>query len=240
MTKLSLDPVHQSWQTSVVRGLELINPDYKAFLESNTSWLPGAKQIFNAFSLDLNRIRYLLLGESPYPRADSANGYAFWDGRVGSLWSDKGLSSTVNRATSLRNFMKMLLVAGGHLTANDTSQAAIAALDKSHLVQTCRDLFENMQTQGILLLNASLVLSDQPIRKDAKAWHPFMEVVLNTLYNTRLDLQLLLFGKVAEMIQRFPVAAKMPSLIAEHPYNISFISNPQVLTVFGNMKLLHA
>ena len=238
MTTLSLETVHPSWHASLKQGLALMDPDYKAFLESNTSWLPGAKQIFNAFSLDLNSIHYLLLGESPYPRAASANGYAFWDARVECLWSEKGLSTTVNRATSLRNFIKMLLVAEGYLSADNSTQAAIAALDKTQLISSCNDLFNNMQKQGILLLNASLVLSDQPVKNEAKAWHPFMETILCTLFEARPHTKLLLFGKVAEMIQDFTVTKNKPTLIAEHPYNLSFITNSDVQTLFRGMRLL--
>jgi uracil-DNA glycosylase len=71
--------------------------------------------LFAAFAQPLDRVRYVLVGEGPYPRAESATGVCFMDGAVGDLWSEAGLSKPVNRATSLRNFMKMLLVADGQL-----------------------------------------------------------------------------------------------------------------------------
>ncbi|HAT31470.1 MAG TPA: uracil-DNA glycosylase, partial [Janthinobacterium sp.] len=64
--------------------------------------------------------------EGPYPRAASATGVCFMDGAVGALWSEAGLSKPVNRATSLRNFMKMLLLADGQLALDATSGAALA------------------------------------------------------------------------------------------------------------------
>ena len=44
-------------------------------------------------------MRYVLFGESPYPRAQSANGYAFWDAAANSLWAEEGgLHQLLNRA----------------------------------------------------------------------------------------------------------------------------------------------
>ena len=36
-------------------------------------WLPGADRLLAAFRRDLSGVRYLLIGESPYPRPESAN-----------------------------------------------------------------------------------------------------------------------------------------------------------------------
>ena len=95
----------------------------------------------------LSSVRTILFGESPYPREGSANGYAFWDAAVENLWSDSGLSKAVNRATSLRNFIKMLLLARGDLN-HDFSQPAIAQLDKSTFHRTADEFFTGLLNKG--------------------------------------------------------------------------------------------
>lgn len=235
---LNIQMIHPSWQPLVLPALAAVDSTYVASLQHDTQWLPGPQAIFNAFSLPLEKTRFILMGESPYPRADSANGFAFWDARVGKLWSDTGLDSRVNRATSLRNMIKMLLVAEGKLSLANLSQTAIAALDKSTLVQTGHDLFTNFGKQGILLLNASLVLSARKVKDDAKAWRPFMMTLLTLLAERHPDITLLLFGKIAQDILAFPTAHQFPYLVAEHPYNLSFITNPQVLAAFSPLALL--
>lgn len=145
------------WRPLIEEALAQMAPAYLTELAQNESWLPGPQNIFNAFSLPLAKTRYILFGESPYPRKQSANGYAFWDKAVTQLWSEQGLSKPVNRATSLRNFIKMLLITHGLLTPVNTSQAAISAVPKNGLVQTAADLFENMQKHGILLDRKSVV-----------------------------------------------------------------------------------
>ncbi|NNM59398.1 MAG: uracil-DNA glycosylase [Legionellales bacterium] len=239
MTKLNLSCIAPDWRPLVEVALKQVNPLYLKELEQTDNWLPGSQNIFNAFSLPLAQTRYILLGESPYPRKQSANGFAFWDQAVTCLWSEQGLSKTVNRATSLRNFMKMLLVAHGLLVSNETSQSSIASVPKQGLINTASDLFGNMQKQGILLLNASLVLSEHPVKYDAKAWLGFMQSLLQQTEITCCDIQLILFGKIAELIPRLCPAWEKKSFIAEHPYNISFIKNRTVQDFFQPMNLIY-
>jgi uracil-DNA glycosylase len=196
--------------------------------------LPGVTQLFNAFSLPVDQVKIILLGESPYPRAESANGYAFWDNAVDQLWSHKGFSKPVNRATSLRNFMKMLLVAGGYLQ-DDVSQVAIAALQKQAFRQTATQLFQGMLDQGFLLLNASLVYRAGEVKLHATHWLPFLRSILVQVARLRPQVQVLAFGRIAQQLTH---DCPLQVLQAEHPYNISFIHNPAVLSVFKPLELL--
>ncbi|CAM2837702.1 uracil-DNA glycosylase [Legionella steigerwaltii] len=229
-----LNNCHSDWKEIVTKALETMDQHYLQLLMHDEHWLPGKESLFAAFSLPLAKTRYILLGESPYPRQDSANGYAFWDNSVGNLWSINGLSKAVNRATSLRNWIKMLLVARGELDSN-TSQANIALLDKSSLVQTAQQLFEGMMTKGILLLNASLVYSEGKVPYHARQWKPFMQSLFSQLAIIKPSVQLILLGKIAETAAQ----NKLPiGLIAEHPYNVSFITNQRVIDFFKPLDLL--
>lgn len=230
-----VDRCHSDWSKILVNALEAMDQDYLSRLMNDKDWLPGRERLFAAFSVPLMKTQYILLGESPYPRKQSANGYAFWDNSVEHLWSLNGLSKTVNRATSLRHLIKMLLRARGSLSDN-TSQESIALLDKSSLVQTAKELFEQMMQQGILLLNASLVYSEGKVPYHARKWMPFMQSLFAQLAVIKSDIQLILLGKIAKTAAH----DKLPiGLIAEHPYNVSFISNPRVIHFFKSMDLLH-
>lgn len=230
-----LEICHPDWKGILIKALESMDQDYIQSLVNDPSWLPGASKMFAAFSLPLEKTHYILLGESPYPRANSANGYAFWDNAVDSLWSSKGLSTAVNRATSLRNWIKMMLVARGDLDINNTSQESIAKLTKKQLVQTAEQLFRGMMNKGILLLNASLVYSEGMVPYHARQWKPFMQSLLTQLSALDSKVQLILFGKIAETIAPDKLTI---GLIAEHPYNVSFIKNPEVIAFFKPLDLL--
>ena len=125
------------WHEILTDAFASLSPTYLDEILLKKEGIPPPARMLAAFNHPLERVRYVLLGDSPYPRVESANGYAFWDNAVHDLWSAKGLSKAVNRATSLRNLIKMLLLARGDLT-NDFSKDAIAALDKSVYWQTDR------------------------------------------------------------------------------------------------------
>lgn len=235
----NLNCVHPSWRDCVKKGLNTVDSAYLSQLENSPAWLPGPEKIFNAFSLPVNEVNYVLFGESPYPRRESANGYAFWDAAVNELWLSTGLSKKVNRATSLRNILKMLLIAEGLLDPGHTDQESISRIDKKNLVQTNAEFFGNFINHGFLLLNATPVLQDGPPQKDAKAWHPFVNEILDYLLAQRPNVKFVLFGRIAHTLEQFlqhhPLLQK---LCAEHPYNVSFITNSQVLDFFRPLHLL--
>lgn len=241
----ALSRTDASWQPHLLKGLQALaraNPGYLQDL-AGADYLPTEQRLFAAFSLPLSQVRYVLVGEGPYPRADSATGVCFMDGAVGSLWSEGGLSKPVNRATSLRNFMKMLLVADGQLDADDTGGLALApvaaAVRKNGGIETLAELQQNLNSQGFLLLNASLVFRShvKPV-VDARAWLPFLQVVLDALGACAPAPTLILWGKIAEQLQKLPETTRCPQLVSEHPYNLSFINNAGMQTLFGPMRLL--
>ena len=194
----------------------------------NNNWLPAYQNIFSAFSEPLANTKYILLGESPYPRAQSANGYAFWDNSVNLLWSKTGLSKEVNRATSLRNMIKMFLYARDDLK-HDMSQSAIASLDKSHYLQTLSELFNKFLDNGFLLLNSSLIYSENMVAYHAKHWRVFIDSILQQIFQYNRDITLLLLGKISNQYANY---CGINTMIAEHPYNLSFITNPKVNDFF--------
>jgi uracil-DNA glycosylase len=164
---------------------------------------------------------------------------------VGELWCDAGLSKPVNRATSLRNFMKMLLVADGQLHPDETTGAALtpiaAAARDNGSIQTLPQLQKNLTRQGFLLLNAALVFRPHvapPI--EARAWQPFLQTVLAALAGQEKPPTLVLWGKIAEQLKRLPETGSFNQVCAEHPYNLTFINNEGMHGLFGPMRLLRS
>ena len=120
------------------------------------------------------------------------------------------------------------------------TQAAIAAVDKSQLVQTMAQLFDNLEAAGLLMLNATPVL--HPARKpreEAKYWSEFLnQLLLLTAQQSSQRLTLILWGKVANLIATLPAGGAFDHLICEHPYNLSFIDNPEMQNLFAELRIL--
>jgi uracil-DNA glycosylase len=248
----ALKLAHASWRPVLRAGLAAVAKTHPAYLPelAADTFLPSEGRIFAAFAQPLESVRYVLVGEGPYPRAESATGYCFMDGAVNALWSEQGLSKQVNRATSLRNFMKMLLVADGHLKKGHTSGAAMepiavqANAPDSPWIQTRAELQDKLLGQGFLLLNAALVFRPHvPPIKEARAWQPLLQAVLAALAdhaNAHADALpvLVLWGKAAELLSALPANALFPRIVSEHPYNLSFIDHTGMQELFGTMQLL--
>lgn len=247
----ALDLADGSWQPVLLRGLEALAAADPAYLPALAAeaFLPTRGRIFAAFAQPLGAVNYVLVGEGPYPREESATGVCFMDGAVSELWSASGLSKPVNRATSLRNFMKMLMVADGLLLPHATGGEAVAEVAHralaadSTFIRTLPELQHNLHAHGFLLLNASLVFRPHvPPVKDAKAWRPFLEVVLEALASRagQAAPTLVLWGKIAGWLDGLPAVVHFPRAVAEHPYNLSFIQNKDMQQLFGPLHLLRA
>jgi uracil-DNA glycosylase len=243
----SLNLADPSWRPILLRGLDAVMAADPAYLPGLAAddYLPTENRMFAAFAQSLPQVRYVLVGEGPYPRAESATGVCFMDGAVGSLWSESGLSKQVNRATSLRNFMKMLLVADGRLHIGQTGVEALAPIalqargTGSSMIQTLADLQANLTAAGFLLLNAALVFRPHVApAKEARAWLPFLQIVLDALAGQAAAPTLVLWGKIAEQLKALPCVDRFPQAVSEHPYNLSFIANPVMQDLFGAMQLL--
>lgn len=228
----------KSWQPLLAEAYGSLSEEYRAFLEKDTVYFPIKDNYLNAFkTLGKEDVKYILFGQDPYPRVESAGGYAFIDTNVKTLFSEKGLSKEVNRATSLRNFMKMALVASKELKVEDTSQEAIVQVEKTQMIQSIDALRQNFEKNGVLLLNTALIFTDKKSStKHVKAWRPFIETLLKGL--EKESPKLILFGTHAKALKRNLPLDKFETIELEHPYNQTFISNPKALELFGSMNLL--
>lgn len=240
---LDLSEVHEQWRPLLDTALQQVAPDYLERLLKDEHWLPGRFNMFAAFRRDLQHCRYILFGESPYPRKESANGIAFYDAAVSELWSETGLSKSVNRATSLRNIIKTALVAEGRIqpaTNGKISQSLIAEVDKTHLISTIDELFDNLQACGLLLFNATPVLhNDMPPATESRYWSGFLNQLLVEIKTHSCTLPtLILWGKIAQRMDTIAGLNDYRKLSSEHPYNLSFIHNEVMQNLFARLKML--
>ena len=243
-TLIDRSSVHSDWHEILQSALSGLDEKYLESLLSDPHWLPGIDQLLAAFRRDRENLRYLLIGESPYPRQTSANGIAFYDAAVVELWSEQGLSKAVNRATSLRNIMKTAMLAQQLLHKDEdgkVTQSSIAEVSKTGLVQNMAQPFDNFERAGFLLLNATPVLhAERKPQEEAKYWLEFLnQVLLLTSQRATQPLTLILWGKVAKVIATLPAGDAYDQIICEHPYNLSFIDNLTMKELFAKLQILN-
>ena len=232
--------VDSSWQDIVKYAYSGLSEEYKNFLEQDSGYFPNFSNFLNAFcTLNLKETRYILFGQDPYPRKESASGYAFIDNNVKSIFSVNGFSKEVNKATSLRNFLKMLLLSEGYLSSDDLSQNAISKIPKDDFIDSIDELRVNFEKNGVLLLNTALVFTcKEDTKLHVKEFRVFMQRLLSRLVKHKIEL--ILFGEMAKDIKKqLPSALEFKTVETLHPYNIGFIHDLKVWNTFAPMKLLH-
>ncbi len=232
-----LDNIHPSWSKILENALNALDAEYLEFLQNDNTYFPDIDNFLNAFkTLPLDKTKYILFGQDPYPRKESAIGYAFIDGKVSSIFSENGLSKEVNRATSLRNFMKMAFVCEGKLE-DDFSKEAVAAIDKTPYIKSIHQLKDNFEKNGVLLLNMALVFTaKEDSKKHVKAWNAFIKALLEGLKEE--DVELILFGKMAEVLEKLEETKSFKKHTMPHPYNLGFITDTNAHRLFKPMRLI--
>jgi uracil-DNA glycosylase len=233
-----LTNIHPSWKEIVSSSLLSLDKKYLNFLEKDKNYFPNKNNFLNAFkTLSLDKTKYILFGQDPYPRKESAGGYAFIDMKVTTLFAPNGgFSKEVNKATSLRNMMKMFLFCDGKLK-DDFSKDAIKKIDTKNYINYIEELKQNFEKNGVLLLNTALIFtSKEDTKYHTNMWKPFIKTLLQKITNH--DIKLILFGNISKKIAKFESAKRFENIKLPHPYNISFITDKKVHKLFCKMNLL--
>lgn len=121
--------------------------------------LAGARadaHVFRAFDgLPLSQIRCVLIGQDPYPALSRATGRSFEQGDI-----DAWVSTASAVATSLRVLLRMLVAARtGDSAVLKMSWSSLVKFASTIQLESPRDLFDHLQSQGVLCLNAGLTIT---------------------------------------------------------------------------------
>jgi len=73
-------------------------------------------------------------------------------------------------------------------------------------------------------------------KKHIKAWNVFVKKFLKNLQEN--DIELILFGKMAEVLKKVDEAEPFKKHTMPHPYNISFITDVDAHKLFKPMSLI--
>ncbi len=121
--------------------------------------LAGARadaHVFRAFDdLEPSKVRCVLIGQDPYPALSRATGRSFEQGDL-NTWVGKGSSV----ASSLRVLLRMLVATRtGNPAVLKMTWANFVKFTASIQLESPRDLFDHIQAQGVLCLNAGLTIT---------------------------------------------------------------------------------
>ena len=151
--------------------------DYEYFFFDEDKFYPDIKNRFNAINnINFeNDFQVVIFGQDPYPRKESATGYAFWDGKIKS-WEDK-------LSPSFRNIIKSLLI-NKKLADEKTRINELRKIIKENNIPSPDDFFKNTIKNGVVWLNASFTHESKEtkvLNKHLKFWSPVIRKIIDVL-----------------------------------------------------------
>lgn len=184
--------VHPSWLRALEPHLEDLERISQFLLQSPTGFLPAGEKVLRAFSMPLDQVRVLIVGQDPYPTPGHP----------------VGLSFSVERSVqpvprSLQNIYAEL-----------HSDLGIAPPQHGDLTGWFH--------QGVLLLNRVLTVAPgQPASHRNIGWEAITESAINALAQRGGALVAVLWGAQAQTLAPSLTAAGVSILTSPHPSPLS-------------------
>ena len=222
--------------------------------------LPGARadaHVFRAFDdLQPASVRCVLIGQDPYPMLSRATGRSFEQGDL-----DAWVSKASSVASSLRVLLRMLVAARtGNTAVLRMTWANFVKFTATINLESPRELFDHLQSQGVLCLNTGLTITryksggaPEQTKGHIPYWKPVVGQVLRSIATRSSGhVVFLCLGQFAQKLlvsERVKVEAtaantwgtRATDLAMPHPVAPGFISGPNpFVAVNGKLNSMGA
>jgi uracil-DNA glycosylase len=166
--------IHHTWiNFFLLHNLLLI--DIIKSIDWSSTIYPSKKNIFRVFSMDINEIKVVLLGQDPYHGSNQANGLAF------------SVNKNVIIPPSLCNIFKEL---------------KLEFIDRNYNF-TSGDISRWFTEEKIFLLNSSLTVEHSKPGSHLKLWENFTDKVIEFINQKNDTCVFLLLGKYAQLKDKY-------------------------------------
>lgn len=198
---------HPSWESFLTPAVYSVLEQISGAIGND--YTPATEKVFRFFTMDPARIKYIIIGQDPYPQAGVATGRAF-DVNGFEDWTAPLPNG------SLRNILKLL-------HQNERQNEKPASIDEirddilsgTFNILPPSELFASWEKQGVLLLNAALTCRLNAPNSHAELWLPFTQRLIAYLKENYSAITWLLWGKSAwQLCESIPGERKLQSF---HP-----------------------
>lgn len=214
------DKIHSSWDTffneDIINELNnienLIGDDYN----------PDSDKVLRFATVDLNKVKIIILGQDPYPQKGIPSGRSFEVQGLNS-WLDKF------KQTSLRNILRNIYKS---YTGQLISMTDIRNKIKSGEFEILppNEIFNYWESQGILMLNTYLTCKIGEPGSHRKYWDKFSKKLLKYIVSNNSNIIWFLWG--AEAKSNISILGNQKTYTSNHP----MMSNPKNKDDFINCK----
>lgn len=235
MDEIISNDIDISWMPFLYRDdiLDFLHNVSKQYKNGVTS--PNKKDILRFMKQDLLTAKYVLYGQDPYPRINGkmvATGRCFEPNNYTS-W----LNNTPN--ASIRNILRAIYGYDKNITNPSIDLIREDIKNNNYIISIPTTFFDNLEKQGIILLNYGLTVQDEPM-SDINLWDSFQEKLIKYMNLRNPNLKYILWGsKVADLFKEasginpynnpdIAIVDKHPSVNKFVTENITFKLTPNI------------
>lgn len=188
---------HESWHPVMHLLYEEPLKTLNERILSRISYQPSLENIFNVFSMPVEDIKVVILGQDPYPTAGDAVGYAF------------AVPKDIRIPTSLNIIFKELQreYADNNILVDDTFM----------LKPTEWKTLKHWVKEGVFLLNTALTVETGKAGSHLEYWKKFTGNVVNYIAHKNKDAIFILWGRKAQAFKPWMITKETTILEAPHP-----------------------
>ena len=212
---------HESWNDFMTD--EIINILNKIEKEiEGVTYYPEKENVLRFLNMDINKIKYIIMGMEPYPSFNNIDNIPQATGRsfevseiIGKDWNYK------IKQSSLRNILKSIYYNETH--KKESMEIIRDKINKKEfIIANPGDWFNRMEKQGVLFLNSTLTVEAGKVGSHKKIWDDFRKNLITYLGNKNITW--MLWGNNAqEEVGKYLSEDKV--LKAPHPRLDNFIKN---------------
>lgn len=222
---LNKDLVHDSWNGFLTQSILREIADIDGMI--GTDYTPPADKVLRFMSLNLDKIKVIILGQDPYKPEGVANGRAFQPLNLTS-WSQSF------RQVSLKNIIRNIYASYNDIEEYSKIPYYQDIVTKIVLgefpIKQPYNWFDSLEEQGVLLLNTSLTCKIGVSNSHKGIWYDFSHELINYIAKQRTDLAWFMWGKEAAIYKQYIPSGEI--YVSRHPmmcseeYADDFLRNP--------------
>jgi len=218
---ININTINKSWHSfildkSIQKELTMIENTIK-----NKTYFPEKDNIFRFMKQDLNNVKYILMGMDPYPQDYTLNnttkpvatGRCFEPNHLDD-WTDEMNASLVN-------ILKVIYLNETN-TTKSINEIRNEINNNKFKILPPHEWFDNLEEQGVLLLNYALTVIKNTPGSHIKLWSNFTTKLVNYINTNNKDIKWILLGKKTQIISNYISNDKL--IIGPHPSRYTFVN----------------
>lgn len=185
--------IHDSWKEFLTeRNIELLG---KIENEIGNNYTPDEGNVLRFMTLDLNKVKVIILGQDPYKPRGVANGRAFQP-------SDLKKWEQPFRQVSIKNIIRNIYASYKGIEDYDSiprySYISDEIRNGSFGIKEPEEWFNSIEKQGVLLLNTSLTCEIDKSNSHKDIWKQFTVLIMEYICEKRDNIVWFLWGSDAK------------------------------------------